>query len=272
MTSDKESQILCKRFEELARSAEYKYQNTFSTFLSMNEISLFYQYTANQIGVSYSLFGGTQDAERKMICFHGEDYQLDEGVISRNRNECVLCYDKYQAIYPIECIHIQPLNQKFADHLSHRDFLGAIMNLGIERSTIGDILLKDNEGYVFCQEGISDYIIGSLDKIRHTNVTCDRISMEDFKIQPNFIEISGTVSSVRLDSVIATAFKTSRSQVIGYIEGGKVFVNGRETLSNSYSLKDNDIVSVRGMGKFIYTGMNHQTKKGRYSITIKRYN
>ena len=272
MTIDKESQMLCKRFIELARSAEYKYQNTWSTFLSMSEISLFYENAANEIDVPYSTFGGSMDAERKMICFHGETYLVEDAQTTRYRNERILTYEEYQSFYPIECIQIEPLNQKFADDLSHRDFLGAIMNLGIERTTIGDILLKDNIGYVYCQQGISDYITSSLDKIKHTNVRCRKIPLKDLQIEPNFIDISGTVSSVRLDSVIAAAFKTSRSQMIGYIEGGKVFVNGRETLSNSYNLKENDIVSVRGMGKFIYVGMNHQTKKGRYSITIKRYN
>jgi len=272
MTSDKESQILCKRFEELARSAEYKYQNTFSAFLSMNEISLFYQFNSGNIVIPYSMFGGALDSERKMICFHGETYRVEDAMTTRNRNERVLSYEEYQEMYPIECIHIEPLNQKFADDLSHRDFLGAIMNLGIERSTIGDILIKENSGYVFCQQGISDYIVTMLEKIKHTNVRCKKIPIEDFNIQPNFIEITGTVSSVRLDSVISTAFKISRSQMIGYIEGGKVFVNGKETLSSSYNLKENDIVSVRGMGKFIYAGTSHQTKKGRYSITIKRYN
>lgn len=272
MTSDKDKLILCKRFIELARMAEYKYMNTFTSFLTLNEVSLFYQTLKEMPDVAYSMFGGTMEAERKIICFHGEAYAVEHAPHTTNRNERVLTIHEYQDIYPIQCIHITPLNQKFSDDLSHRDFLGAIMNLGIERSKIGDILLKENEGYVFCDDVISDYIVDSLVKIKHTNVKGEVIIPTELQIQPNFIEIQGTVTSIRLDAVISTAFKTSRSQITGYIEGGKVFVNGKETLSNSYILKDNDVVSVRGMGKFIFVGTSYQTKKGRYSIQIKRYN
>ena len=272
MTSDKESQIICNRFQELARAAEYKYMNTFTSFLSLNEVSLFYQKIKELPHIAYSMFGGTLDAERRMICFHGEEYLIEHAKRTGNHNEVILELDEYRDIYPIVCIHISPLNSKFSDDLSHRDFLGAIMNLGIDRSKVGDILLEQNDGYVFCEEVIGDYIIDSLNKIKHTNVSCTKIPFKELKIEPNFIEIQGTVTSVRIDAVIATAFKTSRSGMTGYIEGGKVFVNGKETLSNSYVLKENDIVSVRGMGKFIYVGTTYQTKKGRYSITIKRYN
>ena len=271
MTSDKENQILCKRFQELARMAEYKYMNTFTSFLTLNEVSLFYQKINELPNIPFSIFGGTMDSERKMICFHGEEHLIEHAKRKGSHNEIMLEMDEYQVIYPITCIHISPVSQKFSDDLSHRDFLGAIMNLGIERSVIGDILLEDNEGYVFCEEIIGDYIVEQLRKIKHTNVNCEKIQLKEFQIEPKFIEVFGTVSSVRLDAVISTAFKISRSKITGYIEGGKVFVNGKETVSNSYILKENDIVSVRGMGKFIYAGTAYQTKKGRYSITIRRY-
>lgn len=272
MTRDKESQILSKRFQELARVAEYQYRNTFTSFLNLNEVSLFYQQVKELPQIAYSMFGGTADAERKMICFHGEEYLVEHAKRTGNPNEVALEMEEYRSLYPISCIHIAPLNSKFSDDLSHRDFLGAIMNLGIDRSKVGDILLDENNGYVFCDDMIGDYIADSLNKIKHTNVSCKKIPLREFQFEPKFIEIQGTVTSIRLDAIIATAFKTSRSGITGYIEGGKVFVNGKETLSNSYVLKENDIVSVRGMGKFIYVGTTYQTKKGRYSITIKRYN
>lgn len=271
MTGDKESQMMCKRFVELARMADYKYLNTFTSFLNMNEVSLFFQTIQELPDVKYSMFGGTLESERKMICFHGEAHLVDDKNYTRNRNEIELELNEYKELYPIACIHITPVNQKFSDDLNHRDFLGAIMNLGIDRSKIGDILLKENEGYVFCEDMISEYIKDNLNKIKHTNVNCSYVEWEHFDIQPNFTMIQGTVTSIRLDAVIATAFKTSRGQIIGLIEGGKVFVNAKETISNSYQPKEGDIISVRGMGKFIYAGTTYQTKKGRYSITIKRY-
>lgn len=83
--------------------------------------------------------------------------------------------------------------------------------------------------------------------------------------------VSGTCASVRLDSLISLAFKTSRSSMVSYIEGGQVFVNGKLITSNGYEPKDGDIISVRGKGRFIFDGVSHQTKKGRCSVRIMRY-
>ena len=88
---------------------------------------------------------------------------------------------------------------------------------------------------------------------------------------PRLQEITGTVASVRLDAVISLAFSSSRSSLMGLIEGGKVFVNGALVTSNGYRLKDGDIISVRTMGKFRYDTTLYQTKKGRYSIRLYRY-
>jgi RNA-binding protein YlmH len=98
-----------------------------------------------------------------------------------------------------------------------------------------------------------------------------QIEQQDFRYEPKYTEVVGTVSSVRLDSILAVAFHTSRSSLSGLIEGGKVFVNSKEVLSNSYLLKENDVVSVRGLGKFLYVGTSYQTKKGRLSVKILLY-
>lgn len=97
------------------------------------------------------------------------------------------------------------------------------------------------------------------------------LEQQDFHYEPRYTLVTGTVSSVRLDSILAVAFHSSRSSLSGLIEGGKVFVNGKEVLSNSFSLKERDVVSVRGLGKFLYEGTSYQTKKGRYSVKILLY-
>ncbi len=108
-------------------------------------------------------------------------------------------------------------------------------------------------------------------RIKHTVVSTSLMEYKDFIYKPNLKKITGTVSSVRLDSILAVAFKGSRSKLSGLITGGKVFVNSKSILSNSYLLKENDIVSVRGFGKFIFKGVTNQTKKGRYSVEIQLY-
>ena len=97
------------------------------------------------------------------------------------------------------------------------------------------------------------------------------IDAEDFEYVPSYEEIRGTVASVRLDSVIALGFNSSRNHIISYIEEGKVAVNGRIITSNAYSIKDNDIISVRGLGKIRYVNTLSETRKGRILILIHKF-
>ena len=96
---------------------------------------------------------------------------------------------------------------------------------------------------------------------------------EDFShvYTPKVMRISGTVSSLRLDSVIALAFSASRSSLIAYITAGKVFVNGKQIVSNSYTLKEQDIISIRGLGRARFIEAGYETKKGRLHITVEKF-
>jgi RNA-binding protein YlmH len=255
MNLDKDEQLLRRRLIDLANTAYNRGICMFSDFLNLNEQNIFLSLKNELPRIKYFTNGGFQDAERKILCFCG-NVQLD---------------NIEEINFPITCIKIEPINQRFSDSLNHRDFLGAVLNLGIDRSKIGDILIDENEGYLFAHNTISSYILEQLVKVKHTMVSTSRIEQQDFHYEPKYTEVVGTVSSVRLDSILAVAFHSSRSSLSGLIEGGKVFVNSREILSNSYILKDNDIVSVRGYGKFRYVGTSYQTKKGRYSVKLLLY-
>lgn len=177
----------------------------------------------------------------------------------------------YDEEFPISCVVIEPLLKKFAEKLGHRDYLGAIMNLGIERSVIGDIFVKDTTAYVFCVDRIAQYIADNLDKIRHTNVKC---TIEKGKIEavaPEKKAVSVVVSSERIDAVVAKLYNMSRSQSIEHFRGKKVMVNGRVMENNSYSMKPADVISVRGYGKFIFMGVENETKKGRLKVQLMQY-
>lgn len=255
INQEKEEQILRKRLLDLANTSNHRGICVFSDFLNLNEQNIFFSLKNELPRIKYFTYGGFSDAERKILCFCGDE-QISEA-------------DEID--FPIACIQVKPLNQKFSDALNHRDFLGAVLNLGLDRSKIGDILIEENQGYLFVHTSISQFITDQLIKVKHTMVVSNKIEQKDFNYQPKYTEIVGTVSSVRLDSILSVAFKSSRSSLTGLIEGGKVFVGGKQILSNSYTLKENDIVSVRGMGKFIFAGTSYQTKKGRYSVKILLY-
>ena len=118
---------------------------------------------------------------------------------------------------------------------------------------------------------MAPFIYENLTRIRHTTVTVTEEDVSDISYTPKLEEIAGTVASVRLDTLLALAFGSSRSKLVALIEGGKVFVNGRLMTTNSYQIKEGDIVSVRGMGRFQYEGIRSQTKKGRYYVAIQKY-
>lgn len=251
----KQEQLLQRRFHDLAHMAEQRDCVLFTDFLNLHEQDLFLR-TKNELHrIKYFSDGGYNEAERKILCFCGNNAIEDENDI----------------IFPISCIHIKPLSLKFSDKLSHRDVLGAVLNLGIDRSKVGDIILDSNESYLFCGDSIHSFIISELTRIKHTVVSASLIDRRNFEYKPNLKPITGTVSSVRLDSILSIAFKGSRSSLSLLISGGKVFVNSKSIISNSYLLKDNDVVSVRGYGKFIFAGESNRTKKGRLSVKILLY-
>jgi RNA-binding protein YlmH len=252
MNTEKEELLFKKRLLDLARTAYNKNLNTYTDFLTLNEVSIFHSIKPELPNINCELFGGFDSAERKILCFCGDS--------------SVKAFSGY-----IACLKIIPLNKKYSDDFNHRDFLGSIMNLGIERGKIGDILVKEKEGYVYCEAKLSAFLTDNLQKIKHTNIRCEVLEKDAPAISVDFKEIKGSVASPRLDAVIALAFQSSRSSILSLISGGKVFVDGRLVESNSYQLKENETVSVRGYGKFIYKGLENQTKKGRYYVSLLKY-
>lgn len=248
----KEEFMLQKRLIELSKISYQRGIVTFSDFLNLNELHILHTIPKNELHSQYVTFGGYEHSERQMVAFLPD----------------ALCYE-YE--YPISVLKISPLHKKFSEQLSHRDYLGALLNLGIDRSKLGDILVEEDGAILFVHASMTAFLTEEIHRIRHTSVYVENISLQDFSFTPALKEITGSVSSVRLDSLLALAFSSSRSKLVAYIEAGKVFVNGKLITSNGYQIKENDIVSVRGLGRFRYKGMTAQTKKGRYFVTIELY-
>ena len=246
-----EEVLLKKRFIDLSRLANRRDIVTFSNFLNLNELNLFYQ-SVTDIDSKYQLSGGYEFAERQMIAFIPD----------------ALCYEWE---FPISCLLFRPTYPKFAEDLTHRDILGALMNLGIERTRIGDIKLDGQKYYIFCEESLTEYLLDSLGQIKHTMVSGERVKASLQKIEQKFEILEGVIASKRLDNVVSFVTGKSRSQSVTAIQSQKVFVNARLVTSNAYDCKENDVISIRGYGKFIYAGSSGETRKGRMKITIKKY-
>lgn len=249
---NKEELMLRKRLIDLSNQAFRRDIVTFSDFLNLNELHILHTTPKDQFPARYETYGGYEAAERQMIAF------LPDALY-------------YEYRYPFTTVEITPSNLRFAEELSHRDYLGSLMNLGIERSKFGDIILDEKRALAFVCEDIADYIVDNLTRVRHTMVITSKKEPTEVTYEPKYEEIKGTVPSVRLDTVLSVAFPMSRSKLTSYIEAGKVFVNGKLITSNGYHLKEGDLISVRGMGKIAYNELLSETKKGRYYISVKKY-
>ncbi len=236
-----------KRFEELSSRAAQRYYTTFSDFLNMEEQS---ELLSLRLRSPFRLFGGYEGAERCIAAF-GDDCET--------------------AVFPISYIQIEPASKKFADKLTHRDFLGSLMNLGIKRETLGDIIIKDNTGYLMCLDTVTDYIVKDLVRVKHTSVKCAVVGELPERIQSEPQEQQEIVVSLRIDVLVAAVYNLSRNAVKELFTQRKIFVNS--ALCENFSLvpKAGDIISVRGKGRFKFGETLGKTKKGRLIVQLFVY-
>lgn len=246
-------ELLKKRLTELAEKSYRNNQYVFTNFLNLAEMNAFYEIQREISYVPYTAFGGADQCERLMLRFGSEELF------------------GYEEPFPIRCIQAEPLIEKFADDFSHRDFLGAIMNLGIEREVVGDISIRGKCAYIFCTEKMASYIAENLVQVKHTSMRCKVLGETPEVLKPVLEPKEITAASERIDAVIGKLCNLSRSQSVLAFREKKVFVNGRQCENNSYFLKPGDMVSLRGFGKFVYEGIKYETKKGKLCMEVSIY-
>ena len=156
--------------------------------------------------------------------------------------------------------------------LSHRDFLGAILNLGIKRECIGDVYVFEKEAYVLVTSEMSDYIKINLNKVGAVGVVIEEVPLEDVKLHElSFEEIKFTVQSLRLDSIASGIFRVSREKMSSIIKSGIVTLNYLVCDNVSKNIEINDIISIRGYGKAIISEIGGNSKSGKTFVVVKKY-
>ena len=240
-----------KRWVELAQRSYSRCCYTYTEFLTQGEQEKLITQPWRADAAPYVLWGGYPQAERKVACFGQE----------------TLC--GYVEDPPICCLEISPLSSRFADSLGHRDFLGALLSLGLRRQVLGDILVVENHGYLFCLEHVASFILEQLRQVKHTMVRCVRRETLPTIILAEPEPVSFLVASERIDGVISAIYKLSRRDSQQQIIQGHVFVNDREINSVNLLLHPGDRVSVRGRGRFRYEGIESLSRKGRLRILVR---
>lgn len=237
-------ETLAKVFDKAA-VAERRGIGVFTSFLSEREYSLVKERSRHIDSVTITAFGGFDGAGRLMLRFSdGEEN------------------------FPIKAVEIRG---RGIEKLSHPDILGSLMSLGIERSCMGDIVKDKDRWIVFVEDAIAQYVADSLFQAGGVHTECAIAEIEDVAFEQSFEEITGTVASLRADSVVSVMLKSSRSKAAEYIEGQMFFLNQVLCTKCDKEIKENDILTVRHKGKAKVCDVSGRSKKGRIFITLLKY-
>lgn len=203
------------------------------------------------------------------------DYELFGGHTGAERQRILLCPDYYQPVlkdFNLACVKVE--GKKGFEVLYHKDFLGAILGLGLRREKVGDIIVGEKAAFCFMTDEIADYVSGHLDKVGQVGVSISLVTnLND--VDSNSIEykqIRATVASLRLDSVGSHGFRVSRNQIVADIKAGKVKLNWKEVLNPSKDISAGDMISYRGHGRVLVHEIQGETKKGRIAILLNLIN
>jgi RNA-binding protein YlmH len=246
-----ENRIFIGRMTEYLDRCDKKQQRVFTDFLHPLQAKIACEMARSYNAVSLSLHGGFEDCERRMA----------------------VLFPEWDHVEPQEfpIVILKMTDRGWGRALSHRDFLGALLGLGIKREKVGDLLVRDRDCFAAVHRDIAGFVEANLERAGRSSIIVQRVAGEDLHIEPKYCEMRITVASPRLDGVVAAVFGLSRAKSAGLINSEKVKVNWEVETRTDTALQEGDIVSVTGKGKFKVEGSPGVTKKGRSVMVIKKY-
>lgn len=248
-----ETKQYLRHVNDIVRRVENHQFSSYTDFLLPQEYKVLSD-TKGLFDNVYTLFwGGYLEFERGMLCISPQP-------------------DILQDEFPIVCLHAEQTDRRFAEELTHRDFLGSLMNLGIARNVFGDLLANTHDAFLFCSEKMAPFLLEEWVKVKHSPIRCEMIPQWDPSFFTQRMDIKqGTVASTRLDSLLAFSFSLSRTTAQQLIKRSEVAVNHMTLENTSYLVKENDLISVHGYGRFIIEDIGNLTRKERIWVTVKKY-
>ena len=244
-----EQQLISARVEDAVRLCDNSSFPKFIGFLTPTEATIAKR-QLGKLSCCYTLYGGYGAAERVYL-----------GVFPS------WCEEK-ESFFPITSITFR---YRDCDKLTHRDFLGALMSLGINRETVGDILIENGRAVVFLSSDIAEFVVSQVEKIGKVGVKTQKghiMPLPQLSIKE---DISDTIASPRLDCVVAALAKCSRSTAEGLILGSLVSVNSVCVEKTIKAVFEGDKITIRGKGKFEIVSLTDKTKKKRVILIARKY-
>lgn len=245
----KEKEFLASRLTDAINNASKRSVPKFVGFLDASGAAVA-QRIAKSNNAKYMLFGGFSNAERVYFGAFPD-----------------WCEPKGE-MFPIVMLKI---TNKSDRELKHSDFLGSLMALGLERDTVGDIVVGGKESFVFVSESVAEYIILQVTKIGSSGVEIVKDTTAEISQTFKFSQHSDTVASLRLDCIVASITNVSRGKAVEFIESGIVALNGLEVTKVTKDVVSGDVITIRRKGKFIIDSANDITKKGRIVLKYRKY-
>ena len=246
----KEDKLLLAGIEDKIAQCVENYMATYTVFLDMRQRTLAENLCRHQKGLKYIFYGGYEDAERRIGVFLPDYAELEDD-------------------NPLALLRITQTGYK---ELTHRDYLGSLTGLGIKREVVGDILVREKGADIIVTKEMGQFLLLNYEKAGRVSLNAELRPITDLIVpEGRFEERRDTVASLRLDSMIASAFSMSRTRAAEAIREGLVYVNGCQNTKGDAGVKEGDKLVLRGKGKVLLDKIAGVTKKDRIVVKMKRF-
>lgn len=244
-----EEKPFVEKIMEWAEMVSQRKDERLTHFLDPREQFILQAIVGRHSDIEVYFFGGYEGAERKraLICPDYLDPNTDEYAIT------LLSIEGNYKSLPFE----------------HRDVLGSLVGLGLKRDRLGDILLTEEKQQIVVANEIADYIQIHLQQISRYSIRCEAVSLSEVAIPSEDWRFQNkTVSSLRLDVILSELLSSSRAKITPLIKAGRVKVNWKVVEQTSLTLKEGDILSVKGHGRFLFAEIEGLTKKEKFRVKL----
>lgn len=257
---NEEDRILVSKLLDRIEFVEKKNNVENTEFLSLHQIEILEKVLKTIKYTNYTIYGGYENAERAIIILYPEKL---ETVFEKK----LFDYNNIMQVLRIT------LPNEIRGKYNHRDYLGAIVKVGIKREKVGDIIVSIDGADIIATKEIISYLITSLsDLTRFSKSNFEIHKVDELNIAPPKTEIMNIiVPSMRMDSIVSEIIRTSRSKAMEVINTERVFINGELVTKNAKMLKEKDMITVRGKGRFKVNKILNSTKKGNLVVEVEKY-